>query len=178
MRIFVRMLTALAIVGLGLLAFLVWRGPEPGGIDDVWTAIFGPPDLGPVDFATLRRRSSPNDALACPPGVCLKARADLEPPVYAVPGERLRLIVAQVAQQEPDTELVFAERWNDQDRYVARTALMRFPDTVNVEIIGQGEGRSTLAVYSRSQIGYSDMGANRERIARWLARIEAAAKHD
>ena len=33
-------------------------------------------DLDPIDFNALERRSSPNDALVCPVGVCPKARAD------------------------------------------------------------------------------------------------------
>jgi uncharacterized protein (DUF1499 family) len=49
--------------------------------------------------------------------------------------------------------------------------MMRFPDTIDVLIIGCGEGRSTLALYSRSQIGRSDLGINRARLERWLRRI-------
>jgi uncharacterized protein (DUF1499 family) len=48
---------------------------------------------------------------------------------------------------------------------------MRFPDTVDALVVGRGEGRSTVALYSRSQVGYSDLGVNRARIARWLERI-------
>jgi uncharacterized protein (DUF1499 family) len=161
--------------GLGV---LVSRGSEPWGIDDVWSALFGKPDLGPVDFATLVRRSSPNNALACPPGICPKARADLESPVLAVEGDRLRRIVAETALSEPGTEILYQGRWEDQDRYLVRSRLMRFPDTVSTLVVGMGEGRSSVAIYSRSQIGYSDLGVNRARVERWLTRIrEAAARN-
>ncbi|GJE00748.1 DUF1499 domain-containing protein [Methylobacterium isbiliense] len=162
-----------AALALGLLtlagAVVVARGEEPGGIDDLWVRLFGPPDLGPVDFATLRR--SPHDALACPPDICPNTPADLVAPVYPVAGAALREIVRAVAQQEPRTEPVFTDRWGEQDRYVARSRLMRCPDTITVEIIGRGEGASTLALHSRSQIGYGDFGENRARLARWLAAI-------
>jgi len=165
-----------AVLAAGLAVALA-RGSEPGGIDDVYHAVFGAPDLGPVEFETMERRSRPNDALACPAELCRKARPDLVPPVFPVPGERLRAIVAEVAMEDSDTQIVYSARWEEQDRYVARTRLMRFPDTVSVRILGQGEDRSTLALYSRSQIGYSDWGVNRKRIDRWLARIgEIAAK--
>ena len=163
-------LVLLALAALGF-SVMLWRGEEPGGIDDLYIALFGRPDLGPVEFATLERRSSPNDALACPPGVCPKARADIEPPVFPVAGEQLRRIVSEVAQSEPNTRLVYSSRWGEEDRYVAYTPLMRFPDTISVMIVGEGEGRSTLAIYSRSQIGYGDLGANRARVERWLRKI-------
>jgi len=53
-----------------------------------------------------------------------------------------------------------------------RSRLMRYPDTVVARIYGAGPGRSMLGLYSRSQIGYSDMGMNRARIERWLAAID------
>jgi uncharacterized protein (DUF1499 family) len=93
-----------------------------------------------------------------------------------VPGARLREIVREVAEGEPRTELVFSDRWGEQDRYVARSRLMRFPDTITAEIIGRGEGAASVALYSRSQIGYGDLGVNRARLARWLAGIEARAR--
>lgn len=166
----------LVVVALGL-GFLLWRGPEPGGIEDVYASVFGKPDLGPVDFATLTRRSTPNDALACPPGICPKAEADMVPPVFPVPGDRLRAIVAEVASEDAETRPTFESNWGEEDRYLARSRIMRYPDTINVQIVGQGEGRSTLALYSRSQIGLSDFGVNRARIERWLKRIgEIAAQ--
>jgi uncharacterized protein (DUF1499 family) len=155
---------------------LILRGSEPGGIEDVQAFIFGEPDLGPVDFATLRRRRVPNDALACPPEACPHAAADIVPPDFPVPAERLRRIVAAVAAAEPRAELVFDDPSAEQDRYVVRSRLLRFPDTVDVRVIGRGEGRSTLAIYSRSRIGFVDFGVNRARIARWLERVAAAAR--
>lgn len=154
---------------------LVWRGSEPGGIDDLWHAVFGAPDLGPVSFETLTRRSRPNDALACPPDLCRNARPDVVTPVYTVPAERLRAIVADVAHADADTQIVFSAQWEEQDRYVARSRVMRFPDTINVRVIPISSDASTLALYSRSQIGYSDMGVNRGRLERWLERIAQRA---
>src|SRR5262249_58418573 len=42
-------------------------------------------DMGPIDFATLRRRSSPNDALVCPSDRCPFARPDHEAKIYDMP---------------------------------------------------------------------------------------------
>lgn len=142
----------------------------------MWTALFGPADLGPVEFATLRRRRSPTDALFCPPDACPLATPDGVPPVFPVAGERLRAIVAEAALADPDTEIVFEERWAEHDRYVARSRLLRFPDTIDALIVGRGEGRSTIALYSRSRIGLYDLGVNRARLRRWLDRIGQMAE--
>lgn len=163
----------LALIALALgagFAFLLVRADQPGGIDDVYTAAFGPPDLGDVDFERIERRTSPNDALACPPDLC-PAPVDFTTPTYDVPGARLREIVREVAAQEPRTDLVYSARWAEVDRFVARTPLMRYPDTINAHVFGAGPGRSQLALYMRSQIGHSDLGVNRARLERWLAEI-------
>ncbi|BCM87518.1 hypothetical protein [Methylobacterium indicum] len=166
----------LAVLAAGGLA--VARGEEPGGIEEVWIALFGPPDLGPVAFANLARTPSRVDALACAPDICPLARADAVPPDYAVPGARLREIVRGVAEDQPRTALVFTDRWGEQDRYVARTAWLRCPDTIAVEIVGRGEGRASLALYIRSQAGCPVPATSRDRLDTWLAAIAAAAGLD
>jgi uncharacterized protein (DUF1499 family) len=161
------------VVGLGAaFSYLLWRGEEPGGIDDAYSLAFGPADLGPVDFAALVRTRAPHDALACPEGACGDARIDILTPIYPVPGDELRNIVRDVASRQPGTRIVFSARWAEEDRYVVRSQLLRFPDTVNVRILGAGDQGSTLTLYSRSQIGYSDMGVNERRLRTWLAAIE------
>lgn len=156
-----------AIVIAFLAAFFI-AGPER-----VW-ALFGPADLGPVDFETLKRRTSPNDALACPPGLCV-ARSDVAPPVFAVGAPELQKAFAKAIATEPLVEQVASDESGFSARYVQRTKIMRFPDTVNVRFIDLGEGRSTVALYSRSQLGEGDFGVNRARIERWLAKLEKEA---
>jgi uncharacterized protein (DUF1499 family) len=148
-----------------------------GGMDgvDLWSIIFGQPDLGAVTFTTLVRRQSPNDALVAPADACAQAKPDKEPPVFPVPAERLRSLVAAVAWEERGTTIL-EQGTGPQDRYLVRSLLFRFPDTVNVEVLERGEGRSTLALYARSQIGRKDFGANRRRLERWLAGIEAKVR--
>lgn len=160
----------LALIGAGLVA----RGPEPGGIEDLWL-LFGAPDRGAVDFPTVAR--STGDALACPPDHC-RAVSDIVPPVLPVSGERLRAIVAAVAAEEPRAELAFQARWAEEDRYVVRSEWLRLPDTVAVAILGAGEDRATLALHARPQFGIADAGANRARLERWLARIENLARRE
>jgi uncharacterized protein (DUF1499 family) len=61
------------------------------------------------------------------------------------------------------------------DRYVQRSALFGFPDTIVVRYLDYPGGKSTLAIYSRSQLGHGDMGVNKARIERWLVKLETIA---
>jgi uncharacterized protein (DUF1499 family) len=57
------------------------------------------------------------------------------------------------------------------DRYVQRSAVFGFPDTIVVRFLDQPGGTSTVAIYSRSQLGQRDMGVNKARVERWLAKL-------
>lgn len=98
---------------------------------------------------------------------------DFTTPVFSLPGARLREIVREVALAQPRTQLVYSARWEEEERFVIRSALMRYPDTVVARVYGAGPGQSMLALYSRSQIGHSDLGVNRARLERWLDEIAA-----
>lgn len=145
-------------------------GVGPGVI---WN-LFGSPDLGPINFRTLTRRSTPNDSLAAAPDLC-SASSDVLPPEFAVEANVLRSMFGTMLASETSVERVAADDAGLTDRYVQRSALMRYPDTVVVQFFGRPNGWSTLALYSRSQIGRNDFGVNRARIERWLDKLKALA---
>jgi hypothetical protein len=157
------------LLALSLLAVAVWRGDGRFGVADLWEKLAGPADLGPVDFPAISRSATGNDALSCPTGLCGTARVDGAAPVFAVPAPALLQAVRAFLAAQPDLVRVASDDAAMQDRYVARTARMRFPDTINVRVVPVGEGRSTLALYSRSQIGRKDFGVNKARLDGWLA---------
>lgn len=156
------------LVGAGALAFAIF-GPER-----IWR-LAGPPDLGDVVFESLERRTTPNDALACPPGICA-ARSDVTPPVFAMPARELRAAFREAVASEPALERVAENESALMERYIQRTELMRFPDTIAVRFFDVGEGRSSVALYARSQIGTDDWGVNRARIERWLEGLRRKAQ--
>jgi uncharacterized protein (DUF1499 family) len=129
-------------------------------------------DIGPVDWATLTRHTTPNDALVCPEGHCPNAKADIVAKVYPLPPVALLARIKAIALSEPDTrELDCAPSCERVARILQVTRTMRFPDTIDVEVFPAGAG-STLAIYSRSLLGRRDFGVNRARIARWLAALD------
>lgn len=166
-----RLITSfLAIVVVLGVVFVVY------GREKSWEVLFGPPDLGPVEFATLQKTSRPNQVLLCPVDVCKAATPDMMPPVYALPVDKLRDAFRQIISQEAHAEQVAVDGGNQTERYVIRTNLMRFPDTVRVKFIALDNDTSTLAIYSQAQIGYSDRGVNKTRVQRWLNALDALPK--
>ena len=60
-----------------------------------------------------------------------------------------------------------------QSRYVVRTSLMRFPDTIQFQAIDLDEGKSGLIAYGKSQIGAADHGTNIRRLAQLTRDLDA-----
>jgi hypothetical protein len=169
-------LTVVLAAGAVAVVASVALGDRPGGIGRFWS-LFGPADQGPVDFATLQRRNTPNDALVCPSWLC-RAAPDIAAPLYALPAADLRRRVIDVVLRSGDAVQVAEGGVNRSDRFVVRTRWLRFPDTVDLMVIPLGPDRSTLALYSRSLVGRGDLGTNLARLRRWLgdAELRAAAR--
>jgi uncharacterized protein (DUF1499 family) len=162
---FAGILAAIAAIGL-----VVATSQEEDMLAAFYEIVFGSPDLGSFDFENGKRGSRPNTALACPPGFCAHAATDFDPGVYPVSDDELRERFTRFVLSEPRVIPVYrheAPGLPTQDRYIQRSALMRYPDTIDVRFIALSETTSTLAIYSRSQIGHSDLGVNLARIRRW-----------
>jgi uncharacterized protein (DUF1499 family) len=163
-----------AILASILLAAVGWYGWQLGPWADTATGEYGVP----VDFAGLERKASPNQYLVAPDGLTPRAKPDAESPVFSVPPDRLRDAFLAVAAEAPRTTVLSRSVDGLHLTLVQRTALMRFPDYIDVAIQpapgGNGDG-STIAIYSRSRFGYSDMGVNRKRVEDWMAALETKA---
>ena len=162
------------------------------GRDNFWMLIAGPPSQRPIEFSTLELKATDNQYLVCPEDLCERAEPHRLADVYAVPAESLRRSLLEVIDDDPGSSLrmsghaqsghasnltspriVVDSTSGNTLRVVARTALMRFPDIISVDIIEVSQNRSTLALYGRSQIGRSDLGVNKARIDRWLTGLAA-----
>ena len=172
MRRFLKLTAGLlAVLILVFAAAYLIVGPER-----LW-AQFGPADLGDVDFATLQRRDTPNDALACLPEFCA-AKADIPAPVIARPFGDVFLAVQDAVVHEQGLEQVDADSGQGTLRFVQRSPIMGFPDTINVKVVSTPDGGSAVLIYSRSQLGKGDMGVNLARVKRWVDLIVTTARKD
>ena len=123
------------------------------------------------DFATLVPPSSPNYYIVLPANFSTAA-ADAESPVFMAPVETLEAVALAVIRARPRVTEVAADLDARQYAFVQRTAILRFPDTVTIRLFDLGDGRSSLAMFSRSKFGRSDFGVNRARVESWLAAIK------
>jgi len=125
-----------------------------------------------MDFKTFKLTRKPNQFLIALEGHCQNATPHAAPKTYSVDAQKLEDTFADVALAEPRVTRKQAD--DGQREFVQRSALMRFPDTITFEAIDLGGGKSTLAIYSRSKVGHSDLGVNRKRIESWLKKLDAA----
>ena len=133
--------------------------------------MFGPADQGSVDFSTLGKPSRPNTALIAPEGYVTGRRLTAVAPIFPASPDALRSAFEAVALAEPRTEQVHRDPTGFHDRYLQRTTV-GFPDTIDVKVIDLGAGTATVALFSRSQVGYRDFGVNKARLERWIAAVD------
>ena len=131
---------------------------------------FGPIHREPVDFATLELKPSPNQYLVCPRELC-GVRPHAESPAFDVSLEELRAAWLRVMQQQPRVTLLSSDPDMLHYEYEALTPVFHFPDAVTVRLLSVTDGKSALAIYSRSHYGYGDFGENGRRVRGWLERL-------
>jgi uncharacterized protein (DUF1499 family) len=128
-----------------------------------------------LDFATLQRPSSPNTCLVAPEGLCRSAQPDWAARrLAATPSAAFDAIRAAV-QAEPRVRITVEDREAGRLAFEQRSRLMGFVDDVDVQVLADPAG-AAVAIYSRSRVGYSDMGVNRKRVSRLLAAVERSLR--
>jgi uncharacterized protein (DUF1499 family) len=132
-------------------------------------------DMTGIDFATLVRPTTPNTYLVCPPDRCA-VNPDAESPAIALSPNQLYDLIRFKLSEQPRTTLVSAEPERRRLVLVQRSRIFRFPDTITIQVFDLPDGGSTLAIYSASKYGRSDLGVNKARVTEWLALIQKAAE--
>ncbi len=143
-----------------LLALLLpaCRGTGAEGID--------PPVV--IDMSRITRPSTPNTALAAPAG--FSPAPDVVTPRYPVDPDRLFAVIRTVALAQANTVAHGDVGVPRQAHFVARSALMKYPDLIAVQVTPDAD----LILWSRSIYGRSDFGVNQARLMAWLAALDAA----
>ena len=93
-------------------------------------------------------------------------------PVFSAPSEEVVAAILTVAEAEPRVVVLHSDPDTGLFTFQQRTRILGFPDVVNVALI-DANGGTTIAILSRSRFAGYDWGANRARVERWLAEIEA-----
>ena len=93
---------------------------------------------------------------------------DMVSPVFIASSTELAEAFDAMALAQPRTERVAGEPADFWITYVQRSRVFQFPDYISVWVVDLGDGRSSLAVYSRARYGWSDFGVNAARVRAWL----------
>jgi uncharacterized protein (DUF1499 family) len=99
-------------------------------------------------------------------------------PIFAMDVERLRGYWSELIAVQPRVALVAWDMQRQRATYIERSVVFRFPDIVTVEFLALGEGKSSLAIDSRSRYGRGDMGVNRRRVVAWLTTLKTMMRED
>lgn len=126
-----------------------------------------------TDFETLKRPRSPNTFLLAPDGLCNNTAPDQVAPIFTMQPSDLSRKLRGVVDSEESWKDLSVSQDGLKMRFVAVSPLLRFRDDVSVEILpaASDPGQSTLAIYSASRIGHSDLGANRKRVRGLLSML-------
>ena len=127
-----------------------------------------------IDFRTLERPKSPNTYLLASADMCDGATADQPSPVYAATPDHVYQACESVIHARKDWDLVASDPIAHKLRFVSTSGLMRFKDDIDILVVPDGETGAKLAVYSRSRVGYSDLGANAKRVGALLGALGQA----
>jgi uncharacterized protein (DUF1499 family) len=126
-----------------------------------------------LDPLTVARSGRPNDALLCPPGACAAA-ADAVAPHLALAAADQAALWREVITGEPRTTLAPSA-----DplvvRATQRSRWLGFTDDIVIRIMPADTRASSFAAYSRSRVGYHDLGVNRRRLERWTRELQRLA---
>lgn len=130
--------------------------------------------LQPVDFENLKIPNSPNYYFACPENFC-NAVSNQIVPTFSMPVSALIQSWQAMIKQQPRTKLLQADISKHRYFYVQRSLIFRFPDYITVQFIAIDDYHSTVAIFSQSKYGYSDLGVNKKRVKAWLTQLEQRA---
>lgn len=120
-----------------------------------------------TDFENLERTGRPNDFLVAPPGVT-GVSPDMEAPVFAADPKQAAAAFEEFVVAQPRTRILAKSDDGLRFEAVQRSFLMRYPDYISIAVLDAVDSGSTVAVYSRSIYGHSDLGVNHERVESWL----------
>jgi len=127
-------------------------------------------------FESFRRSQKPNNYLVAPEGLCRKSTPDASSPLFLKSQEALfRRLIGMFEISSGWKNLEYDEE-NHRISVVAVTSLLRFKDDVDIRVLEEpnmpdGKVGCRIAIYSRSRIGHSDLGANRKRVEGLFARF-------
>lgn len=161
-----KILIALAIVSSSILSVYAFIGMER-----VWEFTSGNPDLGPVNFKTLKKTREPNQYLLCPVDYCSETPDSISNS-YDFTADKLFAEILFLIEEDSEFELLASDKIKRSIRALSRSSILKFPDTTSIQILKISNTQSALSIYARAQIGSSDLGVNKTRTDAMIKKLE------
>ncbi len=156
----------LVVILVGILAILGF------GVYSIRTSTHDP-EVWHVDPRAVAPSATPNSFRAAPQAIT-EQPVDMEAPTFEVNAAQLAIAFDTFVMEQPRVERVAGTLESGWVTYVQRSETLAFPDYITVQFFDLGDtNTSTLALYSRSRYGHSDMGVNEARARAWLTSIES-----
>ncbi len=99
----------------------------------------------------------------------------MESPLFSLGSEELGAIVRSIISAQARTEFVGEDPDIGQLVFVQRSRIFGFVDTIWIQTVDL-EPKASVIMYSRSNVGFWDLGVNRRRVQTWLSEIESAVE--
>lgn len=130
-----------------------------------------------VDFRTIQRPGSPNTYLVAPQSLCVSATPDAPSPVFLKTEDALFQAASRLVENRKGWSVTLRDDSARHLEAVATTKFLKFKDDVAIETHPAADDpeKSQIAIYSRSRVGYHDLGANRKRVEAILDDLTANA---
>lgn len=122
-----------------------------------------------VDPLVASKPSTPNSYRVGPDGT---TEADAVAPIFSLSAADLAVKFDTIAS-DAGSEVVGGSASEGHVTYVQTSSLFGFPDYVSVKFIEIDAANSTLAIFSRSRLGQSDLGVNKKRVEAWLGQLKS-----
>lgn len=124
-----------------------------------------------TDWDNLKPVESPNKWLVAPADAGL-SNADQVAPEWQVGCTVLAGNWKAVLESQPRTEILAVSPDGLQIEAQQKSAVFGFVDRISSRAIPRGDHVCALAIYSRSTVGYWDLGVNRRRVQGWLEDLD------
>ncbi len=122
-----------------------------------------------VDPMTAPTPSTPNSYRVAPADAVVDA--DAVAPTFEMSATDLAAKFDRVARDSGNVDVVGGSPEGGFVTYVQTSSLFAFPDYISVRFIAIDADTSTLAVFSRSRLGQSDLGVNKKRVNAWIEQL-------
>ena len=130
------------------------------------------PAVWHVDPLTAPTPVKPHSFRMAPPGLTEEI-VDMESPVYSANPTLMAKAFDDFVLSQNKTKRIAGSPEEGWMTYVQRTPRWNFPDYISVKFIDLNGGKSTIAVFSRSRFGYSDLGVNEARVKTWVKTLQS-----